>query len=162
MSKPDLASPQSGRLLDVGYEGQIVDMQFTEIDSRTNEAATVIPFGVAVARGTTADFQCKAQAADGDAIIGISVRHPIKPADSSGNNTYARYDSVPVLRKGNIYVTALENAVRGDGAIAVTAQSGKIGSTTGGAAGTGRIAIPGAKWETTTAAGAVGIVRIAS
>ncbi len=159
MSKPDL-STYGGRLRDLGYAGQIVDTNPATIESKTNEAATAIDFGVAVARGA-ADDTCKAPAADGDKIIGISARHAIRPADSSGNVTYAQRDSVPIVRQGYIYAVAYENATRGDGVISVTAQSGKLGSTTGGAAGAGRVAVPGATWETTTTAGQIGIVRIA-
>jgi len=158
MSKPDL-STYGGRLRDLGYAGQIVDTNPATIESKTNEAATAIDFGAAVARGA-ADDTCKAPAADGDKIIGISARHAIRPADSSGNVTYAQKDSVPILRSGYVYATAYENATRGDGVISVTAQSGKLGSTTGGAAGAGRVAVPNAIWETTTTAGQIGIVRI--
>ncbi|MHB0973949.1 MAG: structural cement protein Gp24 [Thiobacillus sp.] len=158
MSKPDL-STYGGRLRDLGYAGQIVDTNPATIESKTNEAATAIDFGAAVARGA-ADDTCKAPAADGDKIIGISVRHAIRPADSSGNVTYAQKDSVPIMRSGYVYATAYENATRGDGVISVTAQSGKLGSTTGGAAGVGRVAVPNAIWETTTTAGQIGIVRI--
>lgn len=161
MAKPDLSS-YGGKLLDVGYPGQVADMQDTEIESRSLEGVGAsIDFGLAIARGT-ADDTCKVIAADGDLPIGITVRHPIRPADASGDVKYNRYDSVPIMRRGNIFVTAFENTVRGDGAISVTAQGGKIGSTTGGAAGAGRVAIPGAKWETSVAAAAVGIVRINS
>lgn len=157
MSKPDL-STYGGRLRDLGYAGQIVDTNPATIESKTNDQATAIDFGVAVAR-SAADDTCKAPAADGDKIIGISVRHAIRPADSSGNVTYAQKDSVPIMRSGYIYATAYENATRGDGVISVTAQSGKLGSTTGGAAGAGRVAVPGATWETTTSAGQIGIIR---
>ena len=159
MSKPDL-STYGGRLRDLGYAGQIVDTNPNTIEALINDQATAIDFGVAVAR-SAADNTCKAPAADGDKIVGISVRHAIRPADSSNNVTYAQKDAVPVLRDGFIYATAYENATRGDGVISVTAQSGKLGSTTGGAAGAGRVAVPGATWETTTTAGSIGIVRIA-
>lgn len=158
MSKPDL-SIVGGRLRDLGYAGQIADMNPAVIQSLTNEAATAIDFGVAVARGA-ADDTCKAPAADGDKIIGISVRHAIRPADAANNVTYAQRDSVPILREGFVYAVALENAVRGDGVISVTAQSGKLGSTTGGAAAAGRVAVPGALWETTTTATQIGVIRI--
>lgn len=159
MSKPDL-STYGGRLRDLGYAGQIVDTNPVTIKALINDQATAIDFGVAVAR-SAADNTCKAPAADGDKIIGISVRHAIRPADSSNNVTYAQKDAVPVLRDGFVYATAYENATRGDGVISVTAQSGKLSSTTGGAAGAGRVAVPGATWETTTTAGSIGIVRIA-
>lgn len=157
MSKPDL-STYGGRLRDLGYAGQIVDTNPATIESKINDQATAIDFGVAVAR-SAADDTCKAPAADGDKIIGISVRHAIRPADSSGNVTYAQKDSVPILRSGYVFATAYENATRGDGVISVTAQNGKLGSTTGGAAGVGRVAVPGATWETTTSAGQIGIIR---
>lgn len=159
MSKPDL-STYGGRLRDLGYAGQIVDTNPVTIETLINDQATAIDFGVAVAR-SAADNTCKAPTADGDKIVGISARHAIRPADSSNNVNYAQKDAVPVLRNGFVYVTAYENATRGDGVISVTAQNGKLGSTTGGAAGVGRVAVPNALWETTTAAGSIGIVRIA-
>jgi hypothetical protein len=164
MSKPDL-STYGGRLRDLGYAGQIVDTNPATIESKTNEAATAIDFGVAVARSAANDT-CKAPAADGDKIVGISVRHAIRPADASNNVNYAQKDAVPVLRDGYVYAVAYENATRGDTAISVTAQNGKIGSTTGGAAGGGRIALDGTSgkpkvtWETTTTAGQIGILRV--
>ena len=81
MSKPDL-STYGGRLRDLGYAGQIVDTNPATIESKTNEAATAIDYGIAVARGA-ADDTCKAPTADGDKLIGISVRHAIRPAIGS-------------------------------------------------------------------------------
>ncbi len=163
MSKPDL-STYGGRLRDLGYAGQIADTNPTIIESKTNEA-TAIDYGIAVARGAS-DDTCKAPAADGDKLIGISVRHAIRPGDSSNNVSYGQRDSVPILRDGYVYAVAYENATRGDTAISVTAQNGKIGSTTGGAAGAGRVALDGTSgkpkvtWENTTAAGQIGILRV--
>lgn len=158
MSKPDL-STYGGRLRDLGYAGQIVDQNPAVIDTKVNDQAVAIDFGVAVAR-SAADNTCKAPTADADKIIGISVRHAIRPADSSNNVTYAQKDAVPVLREGFVYAVAYQNVVRGDGVISVTAQNGKLSGTTAGAAGAGRVAVPGAVWETTTTAGDIGIVRI--
>jgi hypothetical protein len=73
---------------------------------------------------------------------------------------YSQYDMVPVLRHGDIFVIAAENVTRGDQALSLTASNGTVGGVTGGAAGAGRVVIPNAHWETTVAAGAVGIVRI--
>lgn len=159
MSKPDLSS-YGGRLRALGYAGQIVDQNPSVVETKTNDQATAINFGVAVAR-SAADNTCKAPAADADKIIGISVRHAIRPADSSNNSViYAQKDAVPILREGYIYAVAYENVVRGDGVISVTAQSGKLSGTTAGAAGAGRVAVPNALWETTTTAGDIGIVRV--
>lgn len=162
MAKPDL-STYGGRLRDLGYAGEIVDTNPVISQSLINDQTIAVDFGVAVAR-SAADGTCKAPAADADKIIGISIRHAIRPASTDGNNTvnYAKNDAVPILKDGFIYVLAYENTTRGDGVISVTAQNGKLGSTTGGAAGAGRVAVPGATWETSTTAGQIGIVRIAS
>lgn len=158
-------STYGGLLRDVGYDGQIVDMSTADILNLINDQAAVIPFGAAVAR-SAADNTCKAPAADGDKIIGIAVRHAIRPSPGFGQTSanviqYVQWDTVPVLQHGRIFKTAAENTTRGDAVINVTANGG-IGSTTGGAAGTGRVAIPNAVWETTTTAGQVGIIRITS
>lgn len=160
MSKPDLNSV-GGRLLDLGYQGQVVDMNDAVIETRINDLSVAVDFGNAVARSAS-DNTCKAPTVDGDVPIGIAVRHAIRPASSDGNNTvnYAQRDAVPVLREGYVYVLALENVVRGTQALSITAQNGRIASTTGGAAGAGRVAIAGAFWETTTSAGQIGIVRV--
>lgn len=134
MSKPDL-STYGGRLRDLGYAGQIVDTNPATIESKTNDQATAIDFGVAVARSAANDT-CKAPSAVSDKIIGISVRHAIRPADSSNNVTYAQRDSVPILRDGYAYATAAENVTRGDTAVALTASSGTLGSVANTAVGT--------------------------
>lgn len=162
MSKPDLTT-YGGALRDVGYAGQIThEWDFADVDSKINEGATAIDFGIAVARGTTADDTCKVIAADADTPIGITVRLPNRPADASGNVTYAQRDSVPILKQGWIYAIPYENVGRGAQVLSITAQGGKLGSTTGGAAGAGRVVVPGAVWETTTTAGQVGKIRIVS
>lgn len=156
--KPTLATP-GGSLFELGYAGQLThDLSFQDIDHAINNTATVIDFGVVVARDG-AD-KCKVWGADADKPLGISVRFTTAEYASGGTTGYKRYDSVPVLRSGYIYVEAAENVTVGDAALAITAQAGKIGGTTGGAAGTGRVAIPGAVWETTTASGSIGKVRI--
>ena len=160
MSKPDLSSI-GGRLVDIGYAGEVVDMNNAVIETRINDLATAIDFGTAVARSAS-DNTCKAPTVDGDVPIGISVRHAIRPASSDGNNTvnYAQRDAVPVLRNGYVYAVAFETVVRGTQVLSITAQNGKLASTTGGAAGAGRVAVAGATWETSTTAGNVGIIRI--
>lgn len=158
MSKPDLAT-YGGALAEVGYQGQIATLNPISTRDLVNSATVLIQFGNAVAR-SSADNTCKAPAADGDAILGLAIRHPTKVADSSGNIAYAQYDSVPILRNGDIWAIASENVVRGDGVISRTATNGTLSGTTAGAAGAGRVAVPGATWETTTTAGNVGKITI--
>lgn len=134
MSKPDL-STYGGRLRDLGYAGEIVDTNPATIESKTNDQATAIDFGVAVAR-SAADNTCKAPSAVTDKIIGISVRHAIRPAAADGTVNYAQKDSVPIIRDGYVYAVAAENVTRGDTVVALTASAGTLGSTANTAVGT--------------------------
>lgn len=164
MTKPTLLTYGSD-LHDKGYPGQVADFNPTTIESKTNSAALAIDFGRFVSR-STADDTCRAVTADADKIIGVSVRHPVMVADASGNVVYAQYYSLPIMREGYIWVLAAENSVRGDTAINVVAGNGTVGSTTGGAAAAGRVAMDGtagnikAVWETSASAGEVGLLRV--
>jgi hypothetical protein len=169
MSKPSLLT-YGGNEFTAGYPGQIADQEEAITDSRTNEGATAIDFGVAVVLGTVGDRTCKVMSSDSDKILGISVRRPIHPASSDGNNTvnYAQYKSVEILRAGVIWVLAAEAVREGDQVLALTAggsgntSAGSFGGSKGGVAGSGRIDVPNAVWEDTTASGAVGRIRIMS
>lgn len=149
------------------FAGQIAEAGPSLIESRMNESATPIDFGVAVVRGVAVAAglvgNCKPQAADADIIVGISVRNsgPMV-ALNDGTNTvlYRQYQVVPIMKIGSIGAVPFENVVEGDGVIAIVAQAGKLGGTTAGAAGAGRIAVPGAKWLSTTLAGVIGKIRI--
>lgn len=173
-------STYGGLLHDPGYDGQVVDLNSADIQNFMNDAAVVIPFGGPVARsaadqltapanGTYPMATCKAPAIDASVPFGFAVRHAIRPAAGYGQTSanvvqYVQNDEVPVLRRGQMYKIALENATRGDGVIMVTAASAAgtnaAGSVTGGAAAAGRVAVPNAVWETTTSAGALGIISI--
>jgi hypothetical protein len=156
MAKPDL-STYGGKLLTIGYAGQAADFNNVEAVTRINESATVIDLGRPVARGTD-DRGCKPWGADGDKLIGISMRSGVIVADTSNNINYSQYDEVAVMKRGWIFAEAAENVVDGDPVLVVTASS-KFGGVSAGAAGAGRVAVPGATWETTTAAGEIGLLR---
>ena len=134
MSKPDL-STYGGLLRAVGYAGELVDQQTATLDSKVNDVATAIDFGVAVAR-SAADNTCKLPTAVTHKVIGVSVRHAIRPAAADGTVNYAQYDAVPILRKGTVYAVAAENVTRGDTAVALTASAGTFGTAALTAAGT--------------------------
>jgi hypothetical protein len=167
MATPTLNSA-GGDLFAAGYAGQIADAEPVQSDSFINSNATTIDFGIVVARDTTQGRACRPVAADGDELLGISIRDPIVQAVDPTNVVlgYKQYDSVRVLRDGVIYVQAAETVRAGDQALMLTAggsgnsQAGAIGGSAGGPAGAGRIDIPGAIWEDATASGAIGRVRI--
>lgn len=166
MPAPSLLSV--GTAQPVGYAGALVDMgEPHDITTGVNESATALDFGQVCVRGTAvaagAVQNVKPQTADGDLIAGVTMAAPSDVvAASDGTVTYARYKALPVLKKGRIYVVPCENVVANTDALVITAGTGsKIASTTGGAAGAGRIVFPGgAKWETTTSSGALGILNL--
>lgn len=157
MSAVDL-STYGGSLLDVGYAGQIVDINEATLASRANENASAIDFGKVVVRGA-ADGTCKPIATTGDSILGFAVRHPIQASATVPGATpsvsYKQYDSVPILEIGRIYVTAGGNVTAGN-SVYVTAADGTLTD----ASGAGKAQVPGATWDTTTTSGNIGIVRI--
>lgn len=149
----------------VGFPGQLAEAGPHTIRSFINESATAIDFGRAVCRGTAtaagATDLCKPVGVDGDIIIGISIRDAaLLTANSSGEVTYAQRMAVPVMESGVVFVTAAEAVAEGTGALSLTAGVGTIGGVSNGAAGAGRVVIPGAIWLDTTASGAIGRVRI--
>lgn len=156
MSTVDL-STYGGALLEVGYAGQIVDLNTASIISRSNESATAIDFGGVVVRGA-ADNTCKPIAATNDSILGIAVRHPIQVSSVVPGSTpdikYARSSSVAILEVGRIFVTAGANVTRGNAVYSTAA--GVLTDVSSGNA-----AIPGAVWDTTTTNGNIGVIRIA-
>lgn len=158
MSKPDITT-YGGMQRDVGYAGQVAKLGPATIESRVSTSLAAIEFGRAVARGSR-DQSVTRPAADADEIIGISVRTGTKQADASGNVAYNTNDGVPVMRLGYIYAIATEATNDGDYVVSLTAGAGTLGSKTGGASGAGRVLVPNAKWETTVAAGQVGLIRI--
>lgn len=160
MPKVDITQP-GGLSLDAGYIGQVVDANPAVIESKRNNQSISIDFGNAVAESTT-DDTCRAPTADGQRILGIAVRHAVKVANASGNVLYDQNDMVPILKSGYIYASPTQNVTRGTGVLSLTASNGALSGVSAGAAGAGRIVVPGATWETTTTAGQVGIVRIAS
>jgi hypothetical protein len=156
-----------GANFSAGFAGMIADGEPAQIDSFTLSGATEMDFGILVVRDT-ADRSCKVMAADTDQQVGISVRHADMVTDASGNVKYRQYMSVPVLRDGVIFVKAAEAVRRGDQVLAITAggagntAAGAFGGSQGGVAGSGRVDVPGAVWEDTTASGAIGRIRIKS
>jgi hypothetical protein len=159
MPIPSLASV-GGLEFDSGYAGQIADAGPVIIETRINESATAIDFGVAVTRGaavTSGVGKVKPLVSSGQVPVGISVKYAAdKVATTDGNNTvnYPQYDDVPVMKEGTIWALPFEDVVEGDGVVAIPAQNGKLGGTTAGAAnGTTRMAVDGAVWlQTQTAA----------
>ena len=153
-----------------GFQGQITGQrELAVIETRINENATAIDFGGPVVRGVAVvpggpPGNCK-PAATGTKFIGIAARllSEANTTDSTGVVNYPRYHEVPVLKRGWIWVKAVEAVTEGDDIIAVVASQSGLGGTTGGAADTTtRLALQGGsgQWQQTVGSGAVGLVSI--
>lgn len=158
---PSLAT-SSGRNFTAYLAGDIVEGDAHRADSYALNSAT-LDFGILVVQDTN-QGQCKVMAADTDQQLGISVRVPLQPASTDGNNTvtYKQGDMVAVMRDGIIACKAVEAVRRNDQVLAITAQGGALGGSKGGVAGAGRVDVIGAKWLDDVAANEVGRVLIQS
>lgn len=154
----DLLGTPGGFLRDRGYAGGIVDQNVYTAVSRVNTDTATIGFGVPV-KSAGDGVGIKNVSADTDRIIGFTIRYALRPYDpTTGTVSFAVNETVPVAKTGRMYVLAEESAAEGDTVICRTV-SNTLGSTTGGAAGTGRLAIAGAKWAEPVTAGNIGIIE---
>lgn len=166
MATPTLATV-GGLEFALAYPGQIVLLgSDPDIIHVTNENATAIDFGAPVARGVGegAGHQNGKPVAGSTVVMGYAVRalSEANTAVAAGTINYPQYSEVPVMKWGYLAVVAAENAVAGDAAVIVAATPTTVGTAgAGGSAanGTTRLA-GGATWQTTTAAGALGIIRV--
>src|SRR3954470_396465 len=136
MSEIDL-STYGGSLLPLGIEGDFADAGPRRVETFINESATPIPIGVFVCLGapsTGPKGNCKPLSGSSDLVIGITVRDPNRVRDSNGNLVYNRYEDVPVMTMGKLYVTPAETVRRGDQVLALTTGS-PTGQASGSAAG---------------------------
>ena len=159
MSAPSLATP-GGFVKAAGFEGQIATLDHPVTTSRKNESATAISFGRAIARGASGG--CKPPAADGDVIIGLTLRDTaaVVACTTDNTTTIPQNGMVTVLKDGFIYAVAVETVRDGDQVLSLTASGGTLTGTKGGAAGSGRVLVTGAVWCEAVTAGSVGIIRI--
>ncbi len=127
------AQTEYNKKLPVALAGQLYDVGNSDIDSFAAEA--IIPFGVFVGRGATADQVLVAQSP----ALGVSVRtakeNPF-PASVYNGGQYEISETVGVLRSG--YIWAQFDAIGGtlDSEVTITA-GGLVVAAGGGAALTG-------------------------
>jgi hypothetical protein len=129
--------------------GQISRTGLQDTISRECEGSSGIGFGLAVIQGT-GDHQAKLGGAG--VFLGITVKDVT--LDSTRSDKYAQYDTMAIMTKGVIAVTAGEDVVAGDAVYRTS--TGTLNKTS-----SANTLIAGARWETTTANGAVGLVRLA-
>lgn len=147
-----------GKLLPLGIPGQGYDFNPRDVVSKRNASAATIPFGLFVARNDKDSI--KRIAADADLPFALAMYAAEKVFPASGETGWQENDTVPCAKQGYFCVRAAENVAENDDVISITAGNGTVGSAQTGAAAAGRVAVPGAKWVTTTASGEVGVIYI--
>lgn len=146
-----------------GFEGQKVDLELTNITSKVVETALGIPFGRAVVRGT-ADNQTKLPTATGQAFVGVTEMTSAGVEDADAVHQYEYQREANIIDFGKLYVYTEQSVVPGNAVYfrhtADTAPLDVVGRFRKDASGTDADLIQGATWETTTAAGGIGIIKL--
>lgn len=128
--------------------GHRPDMTAADVISRTVETAAGIGMGVPVAQGADPKGVI---AYAGSGFLGVTCRD--RSIRLTATDTFAQYDSAPILKKGPICVLASEAVVAGDPVYLTPA--GLFVKTA-----TSNVQIANARWDTTTASGAIGVIFI--
>lgn len=136
------------------YAGMLYAQAPHQISSFTVETAAGIPFGVAVSRGTDKESQAVLGGSD---YVGITVRSLEREGGNAGTVQYSEKETAGVLREGFVWAICPTGCTAGDSVNYTTA----TGVLDAGTAGAGEAQIAGATWETTTAAGELGVIRLA-
>lgn len=142
----------------IAYAGLLYAQAPHDIISRLVETAAGIAFGVAVSRGADPDRQAILGGATG--FLGISIRSLDKEgAVNTAAIQWNETESMGIIRDGYVWAVCPTGCVPGDIVNFVEA-TGVLDS--GAAVGVGETQLDDAQWETTTAAGELGVIRINS
>ena len=136
--------------------GQVINTEHAEFVSRMVETAAGVPFGVPVQQGAN-DKGCAVMAAGATAVVGIAVRErSVNPATP---NAFAQYEEARLMRKGVIWVTVTDaGGVAPGDEVWVALADGTFSNADLGTSGS--IQLPGCRWETTAANGALAQLRV--
>ncbi len=141
--------------------GMIANTEPCTLISRTVADAAGIGFGKvvqeAVANGTK-DGQCTGDlntaAMDAFKFLGVTVRERSLRAESP--DTFVQYQSARIMRRGVIWV-AVTGAVNAGEDVTVTLATGVLGTA---AVAAGIVAIPNARWESSTTGAGLAKLRL--
>lgn len=136
--------------MSAGRAGAIVDMSLSRIESRTAEVA--MNFGAAVAQGSVSDMGGKVPASTA-VTLGVAVRD--RGAGLTNINGYAAGESMAVMTKGKIWVTA-SVAVDPDDPVFVVPTTGVFAKTSVSSA----VQIPNARWASTAGIGELAVLEL--
>lgn len=147
--------------MEKGLAGQLADIGPTDIVTRINAHSAAVPFAVFVTKGANegeARLPSASAEVTGLAGLGVVLRSHTQPQ----NEGYAVGDPMAVIKKGRVWVP-VENAVAAESAAFVrfavntTEQTGAFRSD----ADTDKaVALPGAKFVSDAAAGALALLDL--
>ena len=139
-------------------EGQVVDTSPAVIISRTMDAA--VGFGKIVKKGATdRSATPDVSAATPVQLLGITVRSQATGAREATPDTYPAKDTAAIMRQGVIAVKVTDagGVVSGD-PVWLKKSDGTFSNADAGTAGS--ISLPGCRWESTAANGAIARMRV--
>lgn len=137
----------------VGLPGQIADMSTADVDSRVCETSAGIGFGLAVGIGS-ADRGCVLGSAAATGFLGVSVKDVANV--NADQAEYAQYSEMPVLYRGDIWVTVGGDVADGEN-VTYNKTTGVLSSI---GADSDNFAITGARWMTTATSGNIAKLRL--
>jgi hypothetical protein len=132
------------------FEGLVANSEDHIIVSKQLESAAGVGFGKAVFQGTADDGVI---AAPGTKFLGITEASHFA-SSASGVDLYARYETVPVLIKGPIWVQASEAVAAGD-PVYVNLTTGVWSKTA-----SGNTLLANARWDTSTSGAGLAVIAI--
>lgn len=135
--------------------GMIANTEPVTLISRTVETVAGVGFGKVVQQGA-GDNGCKSDltAMTADTYLGVTVRErSVRPETP---DQFAQYESARIMRKGVIWVMT-DGAVAAGSDVTVTLATGGLGTA---AVAAGIIAIPGARWDSSTAGAGLAKLRL--
>lgn len=137
------------------YPGGLYGLGNDDIISRDAEGE--IAFGLVVSRGTDADRQAIPGGIADVNVLGISIRS-LEREGVQGSNlvSYKDTETVGILQEGYIWAVCPTGCVPGDPVNFVNA----TGVLDSGAAVVGETSLDEAQWDTTAAAGELGVIRL--
>lgn len=137
------------------YAGGLYSLAPADLVSRAVETVAGVGFGLAVSRGTDKSSQVTLGGTD---FLGVSVRDLGREgAVNTGAIQYNENDAAAIMRSGYVWANCVSGCTAGNAVKYVQA----TGALDAGAPGAGETAITGATWETTAAAGALAVLRLA-
>lgn len=137
--------------------GQRANMEPVDLISRNSEDTPTVGFGIVVQQGATdggATADLNTAAMDAYKFLGVTMRERgVNPATPNG---WAKGESLLIMRKGVIWV-AVTGAVTAGTDVTVTLATGVLGSA---AVAAGIVAIPNARWESSTTGAGLAKLRL--